>query len=144
MVGGRAAEFKLSITRALSDQLATALKGLAPAPLTLANLCGLETAPGVYRLYRDGAPVYVGKAERSLPQRIEKYYRKISGRNGIDIADMAFRCLYVKEDFSAVAPERLLISRHKEIGEAPWNYNGFDNNDPGKRRDKTEVEGELR
>ncbi|MEV7542882.1 Eco29kI family restriction endonuclease [Streptomyces sp. NPDC089915] len=134
------AEFKLSITKALGDQLAASLEGLAPAPLTMGNIRSLRPLPGVYQLYKDGDLVYVGKADRSLPQRIEKHYRKISGRTNISLEQMTFTCLYVDEDFGAVAPERLLINRHRGQGEVPWNYNGFGNNDPGKRRDTTEVD----
>ncbi|MEU3601035.1 GIY-YIG nuclease family protein [Streptomyces sp. NPDC006798] len=134
------AEFKLSITKALGDQLAAALKELTPAPLTMGNIRSLRPLPGVYQLYKDDDLVYVGKADRSLPQRIEKHYRKISGRTNISIGQMAFTCLYVDEDFGAVAPERLLINQHRGQGQVPWNYNGFGNNDPGKRRDTTEVD----
>lgn len=142
MAGEHAAEFKLSITKALSDQLAVALQGLSPAPMTLANVRALSAAAGVYQLYLSGALVYIGKADKSLPQRIEVHHRKIAGRTGISIADMSFTCLYVEEDFSAVAPERLLISRHRSLGEIPWNGNGFGNNDPGRNRDKTQLDAD--
>ncbi|MET9479978.1 GIY-YIG nuclease family protein [Streptomyces sp. NPDC006638] len=134
------AEFKLSITKALGDQLAAALEELTPAPLTMDNIRSLRPLPGVYQLYRSGDLVYVGKAEKSLPQRIERHFRKISGRRNISLTEMSFICLYVDEDFGAVAPERLLINKHRGQGEVPWNYNGFGNNDPGKRRDTTEVD----
>ncbi|MGW1224594.1 GIY-YIG nuclease family protein [Streptomyces sp. NPDC002530] len=134
------AEFKLSITKALGDQLAAALDDLTPAPLTSDNIRALRPLPGVYQLYKDDDLVYVGKADRSLPRRIEKHFRKISGRTNIHLSEMAFTCLYVDEDFGAVAPERLLINKHRGQGEVPWNYNGFGNNDPGKRRDTTEVD----
>ncbi|MFJ2894147.1 GIY-YIG nuclease family protein [Streptomyces sp. NPDC087218] len=134
------AEFKLSITKALGDQLAAALDDLTPAPLTSENIQALRPLPGVYQLYKDDDLVYVGKADKSLPQRIEKHFRKISGRRNISLVEMSFTCLYVDEDFGAVAPERLLINKHRGQGEVPWNYNGFGNNDPGKRRDTTEVD----
>ncbi|MFI9334061.1 GIY-YIG nuclease family protein [Streptomyces lusitanus] len=134
------AEFKLSITKALGDQLAAALEELTPAPLATGNILRLRPLPGVYQLYKGEELVYVGKADKSLPQRIEKHFRKISGRRNISIEEMSFTCLYVDEDFGAVAPERLLINKHRGQGEVPWNYNGFGNNDPGKRRDTTVVE----
>ncbi|MFE4357556.1 Eco29kI family restriction endonuclease [Kitasatospora sp. NPDC056800] len=132
-------DFKLSITQALGDQLATALGRLRPAPLTQQNLSTLDNRPGVYQLYRNGEFVYVGKADKSLPARILKHLRKVSGRQGIDLAEMTFTCLYVAEDFSALAPEKLLIKHYKGQGQIPWNNNGFGNNDPGKRRDETVV-----
>ncbi|TXL84601.1 Eco29kI family restriction endonuclease [Streptomyces sp. IB2014 016-6] len=132
-------DFRLSITQALGDQLAAALDKLTPAPLTEANLNRLGDRAGVYQLYRNGEFVYVGKADKSLPTRILKHLRKVSGRQGISLAEMTFTCLYVAEDFSALAPEKLLIKHYKEQGQIRWNNNGFGNNDPGKRRDETVV-----
>ncbi|MEU3740139.1 GIY-YIG nuclease family protein [Streptomyces sp. NPDC032198] len=131
------AEFRLSITQALKDQLAEALRGLQPTPLTKLALEQLERRGGIYQLYLDGKFVYVGKADKNLPGRIAKHRRKISGRIGISLSRMSFTCLYVDEDFPAVAPERLLIAKYREQGEIPWNTNGFGNNDPGRRRDDT-------
>ncbi|MGW6291371.1 GIY-YIG nuclease family protein [Streptomyces sp. NPDC055058] len=137
--GANHGDFRLSITQALGDQLADALDDLIPAPLTEPNLAELEDRPGVYQLYRNDEFVYVGKADKSLPTRILKHLRKVSGRQGISLSEMTFTCLYVAEDFSALAPEKLLIKKYKKRGEIPWNNNGFGNNDPGKRRDETVV-----
>lgn len=131
------ADFKLSITKALGDQLAQALTELTPAPLTTENLALLRELPGVYQLRHHGDLVYVGKADSSLPQRLGQHLRKLSGRSRIDLEDISFTALYVEEDFSAVAPEKLLIGRYQKAGEIPWNNNGFGNNDPGRERDTT-------
>ncbi|MFD0272678.1 Eco29kI family restriction endonuclease [Kitasatospora sp. NPDC059646] len=130
-------DFRLSITKALGDQLADALSHLGRAPLADENLAQLDDRPGVYQLYLDGDFVYVGKADKTLPGRLRNHLRKLSGRRNIDLADVAFSCLYVAEDFSALAPEQLLISHHKEMGNIPWNNNGFGNKDPGRQRDST-------
>ncbi|MFF3265305.1 Eco29kI family restriction endonuclease [Streptomyces sp. NPDC002932] len=130
-------DFTLSITKALGDQLAAALKGLDRAPLAEESIARLKEKPGVYQLYLNGEFVYVGKADKSLPARLRNHLRKISGRRNISLAEMAFSCLYVAEDFSALAPEQLLISHHKGMGNIPWNNNGFGNKDPGRQRDST-------
>ncbi|MGI5528960.1 Eco29kI family restriction endonuclease [Streptomyces syringium] len=129
--------FTLSITKALGDQLAAALDGLDRARLCEDNIKELEDKAGVYQLYLDGEFVYVGKADKSLPSRLRNHLRKISGRREISLKDMTFSCLYVAEDFSALAPEQLLITHHKEMGNIPWNNNGFGNKDPGRQRDST-------
>lgn len=134
---GNYAEFKLSITKALGDQLSEHLASLAKAPLTAENLAKLPPLKGVYQLYRHGKLVYIGKADRSLPQRLSKHLRKLSGREHTDIEQITFTALSVDEDFNAVTPEELLIKKHQGDGEAPWNYNGFGINDPGKERDTT-------
>ncbi|MFD6076045.1 Eco29kI family restriction endonuclease [Streptomyces hydrogenans] len=130
-------DFRLSITRALGDQLAQALTHLGRAPLAEQYLATLDERPGVYQLYLHGDFVYVGKADESLPGRLANHLQKLSGRRNIDLRDVTFSCLYVDEDFSALAPERLLISRHKAVGSIPWNNNGFGNKDPGRQRDST-------
>ncbi|KOG89983.1 GIY-YIG nuclease family protein [Streptomyces varsoviensis] len=130
-------DFTLSITKALGDQLAKALKGLDRAPLAEENLARLKEKPGVYQLYLNDEFVYVGKADKSLPARLRNHLRKISGRRNISLEEMAFSCLYVAEDFSALAPEQLLITHHKGQGDIPWNNNGFGNKDPGRQRDST-------
>jgi hypothetical protein len=81
--------------------------------------------------------VYVGKADASLPQRLERHRFKLGGRVNIDLAEITFTCLYVDEDLDALAPEKMLIDRFKSEGSAPWNFNGFGNNDPGRERDTT-------
>ena len=130
-------EFRLSITRALGDQLATALNELSPAPLDWTHIKALARRPGVYQLYEDDSFVYVGKADSSLQDRLAEHLTKISGR--LEVGAMTFCCLYVEEDLHAVAPERLLIARYKGGGQVAWNNNGFGNNDPGKERDTTDF-----
>jgi hypothetical protein len=133
-------EFRLSITKALGDQLAAALERLTPASLQAVELAKLQPRGGVYQLYHDGEFVYVGKADRSLPDRLGDHLRKISGRVNISLNNMGFTAMYVEEDLSAVAPETLLINRYKATGGVPWNLAGFGNNDPGRERDTSRVE----
>lgn len=131
-------EFKLSITRALADQLADALARLTAAPLTDEQLAAVKDRPGVYELFLEGARVYVGKSNR-LRQRLSQHLRKLSGRLKLSLEDVGFVCLYVDEDFEAAAPEKLLIKKYLPKGDSPWNNMGFGNKDPGKERDGSLV-----
>src|SRR2546423_5476461 len=133
-------ESRLSIPRALADQLAEGLRKLTPAALDEHEISRLGRRPGIYHLYQNGLLVYVGKAEDSLPKRLTEHYRKLIGRE--KVGAMTFACLYVDEDLHAVAPERLLIHRYRAAGQAPWNTNGFGNHDPGRRRDTTAFEAD--
>lgn len=144
-------QFKLSITEALSTQLYAALDRLEPAPLTQENLdtlarqaekLGLPSMSGVYQLFRQESGkerelTYVGKADQPLPKRLGDHLYKLSGRVGISIDEMSFRCLFVEEDLSSVFPERMLIKRHLKTGNIVWNNRGFGINDPGRERDTT-------
>jgi hypothetical protein len=138
-----AADFKLSITKALADQLAEKLAPLKPHPLTSEAISSLERRPGVYLLLHKGYRVYVGKAQQALPDRLRNHWNKLRGRDNLSVDDMTFVCLYVDEDLDAAAPEKLLIKRYREEGGldgVPWNTNGFGNKDPGRQRDLSEVE----
>jgi len=85
---GAAADFKLSITQALADQLAQRPAALRPAPLSEDSLHHVENRPGVYELFLEGRRVYVGKAGNSLPTRLRNHARKLSGRTGLSPAEM--------------------------------------------------------
>lgn len=133
-------EFRLSITRALADQLADGLAALDPDPLDPVYIGRVDPKPGVYQLYENGTLIYVGKAQVSepLPKRLRQHYDKLSGRLGI--GTMTFTCLYVHEDMQAVSPEQLLINKYRGEGKAAWNFMGFGSKDPGKERDTTRID----
>lgn len=133
-------EFRLSITRALTDQLITSLAALQPERLTEAAARALDSKPGIYELYLDGERVYIGKADNAVPTRLMRHYRKIAGRSNIDLTRVQYCALYIYEDLQAVAPETLLIKQYREDGSAAWNFNGFGSNDPGQNRDQTVFE----
>ncbi|KOU26223.1 MULTISPECIES: hypothetical protein [Streptomyces] len=153
MAGQFSDQFRLSITEALSKQLYAALSRLEPTPLTPENLdalaplaekLSLPSKAGVYQLFRQepGAPrelAYVGKADESLPDRLGDHLAKLSGREGISIDEISFRCLFVEEDLSSVSPEKMLIKQHLKTGKIVWNNRGFGNNDPGRTRDRTTI-----
>ncbi len=52
---------------------------------------------------------------------------------------MAFKCLYVHPNWTALAPEDALIKYHRKFGQGtcPWNGNGFGPHDPGRERETT-------
>jgi hypothetical protein len=128
--------FNLDLHRALLEQLPESLEQLAAAPLTEANLKVLGGERGVYRLFERGRPVYVGKSEQPLAQRLDQHRRRCSGRLNIDISDMSFCCLYVDRFVDAASPERVLIAKYRALGEAPWNVGeGFAPKDVGRKRD---------
>ncbi|MNW35519.1 excinuclease ABC subunit C [compost metagenome] len=147
------ARFSLSITRAMEDQLLSLLKEkVVPIQLTFEALSALHDEPGVYQLFLDGEPVYIGKADKSLRARIMKHYTKLSGRVSMAsddrktvqlasplLARIEFVCLYVMEDLNSMAPEKMLIKHYRSDGKSEWNVNGFGNNDPGRNRDRSMV-----
>jgi len=128
--------FTLDLHRALVEQLPEALNNLARVPLTESNLDVLGDERGVYQLFEREQPVYIGKSELPLRERLGQHLRRCSGRLNISVDDMAFRCLYVDAFVDAAAPERLLIESYRASGLAPWNVSeGFAPKDVGRERD---------
>jgi hypothetical protein len=130
-------EFKLSISKALTDQLHDALHQLEPAPLTAENLAEVEPRQGVYQLYLAGDLVYVGSASGALRDRLTEHLEKLSGRQHVGAAEVRFTCLYVDEDLTVLAPEDRLIRVFQDEGSCAWNGMGFGLHDPGRNRDST-------
>jgi hypothetical protein len=101
--------FEIDLVSALSDQLVGAFDGLAAAPLINPKLKTLPDGQGVYQLYHKDSLVYVGKSDR-LCRRLSEHLRKIAGRRIIDVTDVTFKCLFIHQNWPALAPERSLIS----------------------------------
>jgi predicted nucleic acid-binding Zn-ribbon protein len=138
--------FHLGITLELGARLSRTLDEQVPVPLTEAHLRKLTPRPGIFQLLRGGPSqpkerMYVGRADRSLPQRLDYARLRILGRKYISLDDMYFTYVYVEDDLSAVAPEALVLKHlQQESGVSlPWNRNGFSNNDPGRRRDQARL-----
>jgi len=134
-----AADFRLSVTRALRDQLIEALASIEPAPLERELLEQLEARGGVYELFDGDVLVYIGKSNHDLPGRLSQHRVKLGGRVGGLLERVAFKCVYVDEDLHAVSAETLLIDAYRAQQQAVWNTNGFGNKDPGQQRDASEV-----
>lgn len=123
----------------MRSQLIDDMAGLEPAEFSGDAVSLLEDRPGVYEIFLDGDLVYVGKASRSLHDRLLVHLGKLSGREQGLSERCTFKVLYIDEDLSAFGPEYLLIKGMKGEGKAPWNFNGFGNKDPGRQRDTTVV-----
>ncbi|WP_460900171.1 Eco29kI family restriction endonuclease [Paraburkholderia jirisanensis] len=132
------AKFEIDIIHALSSQLEAAFDKLTIGALTTVALDTLVDDQGIYHLYHAGLLVYVGKAD-SLPDRLREHRLKISGRRGINVDDIGFKCLYVHENWTTLAPETSMIRHHKKKGPGlcEWNGNGFGPHDPGRNRELT-------
>jgi hypothetical protein len=130
--------FEIDIISALSSQLIVALEKLEVGLLTESGISSLESGQGVYQLFHGKRLVYVGQA-RSLKKRLAEHHEKISGRRNIDILEMGFKCLFVHQNWTALAPEDALIKYHRKLGKGncPWNGNGFGPHDPGRQRETT-------
>lgn len=127
--------FSIDLNAALLAQLPNSLNELRPVALTVDNLEVLNAEHGVYQLFHQNRSVYIGKSQDPLRVRLSQHRRRCTGRLGIDVADMSFRCLYVDKFVDAAAPESVLIKRYKDEGLAAWNISeGFAPKDVGRGR----------
>lgn len=132
------ANFEIDIVSALADQLLMAFASLETAPLAREGVDELHKGQGVYQLYHLGILVYAGKAD-NLAKRLGEHLVKITGRQKISIAEVRFKCLYVHQNWTALAPESTLIKHYRRTDEnvCVWNGNGFGPHDPGRDRETT-------
>ncbi|RYZ81033.1 MAG: Eco29kI family restriction endonuclease [Proteobacteria bacterium] len=91
---------------------------------------------GVYVIHYDGAPRYIGKAA-NVAERLKQHYKKLTGRQNIDLAKIGYKCLLLDKSMSTAANEDLLIEKYREVHSDLWNGQGFGPKDPGKERDTT-------
>jgi hypothetical protein len=140
-------EFELDLPKALLRELTNVLGDLEPAPLTAQAVAELPKHQGVYQLLlrtEHGAEViYIGKTDAGsgLRERLQKHYKKVQHRHGLDREKVLFRAVRVFV-FTAVDLEALLIGAEKKRAKALWNGSGFGAKDPGKERDTTKYKPE--
>ena len=94
--------FTFDVDRAYEDQL-TAVLEASPA-----HSIEVPDAPqtfGVYVLYWDGVPVYVGQA-RNLRNRLRDHLRKIQGRRGIEVKEVTCKYLTIARLWELRAPKK--------------------------------------
>lgn len=86
---------------------------------------------GVYALYHGGGLVYAGKAlNTTLARRLAEHYRKITGRENIDVSEVSCRFLTIEGDWFVRAAEDALIQHYSPL----WQKSGFGSHVPGRGR----------
>jgi len=89
---------------------------------------------GVYALYFKGGLVYAGKAlNTTLRRRLLEHYRKIAGRQNIDVGHVTCRFLTIDGDWFVRAAEDALIQHYLPA----WQKSGFGSHVPGRGRPGT-------
>lgn len=131
-------EFEFDLPDALLSNLVRILDKLEPAKLTPDNVKAIPDEQGIYQLFLDDAPVYVGKtdAQAGLNTRLSRHCRKILHRRSLDPERVSFRAVRIFV-FTAVDMETDLIRHYGGVKGLAWNGSGFGSNDPGRKRDET-------
>lgn len=127
----------------MSSQLVESLELLSLSPLTPNTLSELKqfeesnhVTQGVYLLYYQGNPVYLGKAD-DVAERLEQHFFKLSGRKNITLDQIGYKSILLDTSMGTAANEEILIRMFSQNHSGMWNGSGFGSKDPGKERDKT-------
>jgi len=131
-------EFEFDLPDALLKNLVTILDGIQKEPLRETQVAEIPDEQGVYQLFLDEEPVYVGKtdADAGLFKRLSRHSKKILHRNNLDPDRVFFKAVRIFV-FTAVDLETDLIRHYGGNTGLAWNGSGFGSNDPGRERDTT-------
>ncbi len=132
------AELEFDLPAALLQSLIGTLDRVKSVPLRAETAVALPEEQGVYQLFHDGVPVYVGKtdAKSGLMSRLLRHSRKTLHRRGLNPNLVSFKAIRVYV-FTAVDIEGDLIRHYGGADGLVWNGSGFGSNDPGRERDTT-------
>jgi hypothetical protein len=127
---------------AFYGEIMNAVRSGARTPICLRSM--VPNHSGVYLIYLCGRLVYVGKtygaSGRTLRTRLGNHYAKLSGRKGIDLADVSVMAIPIADPHFILAVESYLI----ESLAPEWNrLKGFGKNFQGYGRDHPASEWEL-
>jgi len=135
-------DLEFDLPSALLTELVKLFEEMPVGPLTETEVAEVPDGQGVYQLFHREELVYIGKtdAQAGLRARLNRHARKIQGRRFLSPQNVAFKAVRVYV-FTAMDLEELLISYYKNVKGVPpaWNFSGFGANDPGRRRDKTQL-----
>lgn len=100
--------FQFDVDRAYEDPLVAALEASPEHPLSTPEA---RREPGVYVLFRNGLPVYIGQA-RELRSRLRDHLRKVEMRQGIMVDEVTCRFLTIDRMWEVARAEDALIRRY--------------------------------
>ena len=140
-------DFEFNLPRGLLVNLVEDLEKAETARLTVHDLEKIPQVQGVYQLFLDNLLVYIGKtdAHDGLKERLDRHREHIQHRLHLNPKCVSFKAARVRV-FTAVDLESLLIDHYEQQSDdkdegriLAWQHSGFGSNDPGRRRDTTEV-----
>ena len=136
-------QFRFDLDAAISSQLIPKLEAVRSQAFR--QDVGPDES-GIYALYWRGQLVYVGKAtkeltksKRSLKDRLNEHFGKLSKISDITLSDIACRFLTFESEWWVFAAEFALIVHYKP----EWNGTGFGSKTPGKGRPGTGREDKF-
>lgn len=134
-------DFEFDLPSALLGRLVSLFAEMTPGVLNDETVQGVPEAQGVYQLFFNDELVYVGKtdADAGLKKRLLRHARKIRSRCNLTPEAVTFKAVRVYV-FTAMDLEDLLIKHYKKDRHPlSWNNSGFGSNDPGQKRDQSDL-----
>lgn len=133
-------EFEFDLPGALLERLVNSFEEMDGGPLDSKTVADIPNEQGVYQLFLDNNLVYIGKtdADAGLRSRLARHAKKILHRRNLIPTRVSFKAIRVFV-FTAMDLESDLIKHYGGTKNVAWNGSGFGSNDPGRRRDTSEV-----
>jgi hypothetical protein len=134
------ARFEFDLPGALLRDLIVFIEKMKSVELIEEHLKAVPEEQGIYLLYYQGELVYIGKtdARAGLQHRLNRHKKFIEHRKNLQPEFVGFKAIHIPV-FSAMKLEEELIAHYKQDGDVSWNHSGFGSNDPGRRRDHTQI-----
>lgn len=136
------ARFDFDLAAAVTEQLIAGFDALAVGPLIQSIISEIDPEQGVYQLYLSDRLMYAGKADDSLPKRLEEHRWNLSGRKNIDMGQLGFKGLIIHRNWGPSVHEGILIRHYRDQNLCEWNLTGIGNHDPGRNREDTVTQEE--
>jgi len=119
--------FQFDVDKAYEDQLVSVLEASPKHPMSDPEA---PAQPGVYVLFSNASPVYVGQAQ-ALRSRLRDHLKKVENRKGLSVGNVTCRFLTIDRMWEVARAEDALIKHYNP----EWNgIPGFSMHVPGKGR----------
>jgi len=119
--------FQFDVDKTYEDQLVSVLEASPKHPMSDPEALA---RPGVYVLFPNASPVYVGQAQ-ALRSRLRDHLKKVENRKGISVGNVTCRFLTIDRMWEVARAEDALIKHYNP----EWNgIPGFSMHVPGKGR----------
>lgn len=133
-------EFEFDLPSALLSRLVQIFDRIEPEILSSTAVSAIPDEQGVYQIFHNQSLVYVGKtdSDAGLKARLRRHATKVLHRHNLNPHDVYFKAVRVFV-FTAIDLEGDMIRHYGGVQSLAWNGSGFGSNDPGRKRDRTEV-----
>src|SRR5262245_18606443 len=108
--------FDLDLARAVLEQLIERFESLDVGPLDTTTINQVFPEQGVHQLFQNTKLVYAGKTSKSLPRRLLRHLRLLSGRKNITLSELGFKAVIIHRNWIPSVHEGMVIQHYTQQG----------------------------